>query len=227
MSSEISRAPRYVDIRDESEYISDLPKQSDIEEVRQRYAFTREFLAQELSCSHCGLLYRPRDNFGKFGCRMHCGTLETSDNGNFYYSCCGEDTYTAAMTVGCVPCIHSFRAQDFNDIVMTQVGYKNLPIDLVDILKPFPIDKNMIVAVNHRDGKYMFATSQAQLLRVRALSHPGRPIPGTIYEHDEDLDEYGADDDPVDHEDEEQMMDDWSSSIRVASDNWKIKMFLH
>jgi hypothetical protein len=226
--AEIDRVPLYTDIRGEDEYIFDEQKQDSVHEVFERYKFTLEFLSQDLQCSHCGALYRPKDNFAGFRCRMHPGSIRLDGDEEFStMSCCGQTFAETQLSVGCVPCIHSFRVQDFNDIILTQQGHKYLPMEMADILKAFPIDRKMIIGEDYEKSRYVFATSEAQLLRERALSHPDRKV--TSFDMDDDLDEYGdsfAASNDVDKE-EEELLQAWEESIQVADDNWKIKMYIH
>lgn len=221
---EIDSAPRYVDVREEDEYITDEPRQNTLEEVRQRYKFTDEFLSQQLQCSHCGSAYRPKDNFGGFFCRFHPGSLRyDSETSEFYYDCCRESPQTVHLTIGCKPCIHSSRKIDFTDIVLAQKGFKYLPVDIVDILKSFPIDRSMIVGVDYKQAKYLFATSEPQLLREKALALPGR----SLVDEDPEDDYGGADQFALDDDDDEALLNSHANSIVVADDNWKIKLYIH
>lgn len=221
---EIDHAPRYVDVRNEDEYITDEPRQSTLDEVRQRYKFTEEFLSQPLQCSHCGGLYRPKDNFGGFLCRFHPGGLQYNrDTSEFYYTCCNQSPQTIHLTIGCVPCIHSCRERDFTDIVLAQEGFKYLPMEMVDILKSFPVDRSMIVGSDYTQAKYMFATSEAQLLRVKALAVPGRKLT-----EDDPEDDFGGEDAFSHNNDEDDaLLEAHENNIVVADDNWKIKMYIH
>ena len=225
-ATEIDRVPLYTDIQNENEYILDEQQQDSVHEILERYKFTFEFLSQDLQCSHCGSSYRPKDNFGGFFCRMHPGTLQfESEQNSFTMSCCGQTFAESQITVGCVPCIHGFRPQDFNDILMTQQGYKYLPMEMVDVLKSFPIDRKMIIEADYENSRYVFATSEAQLLRERTLAYPNRKA-STV---EDDFDEYGDDHAAADDtsKDEEELLKAWEKSIQVADDNWKIKMYIH
>jgi len=224
MAAEVDCVPRYTDIREEDEYILDEERHDTVHEILERYKFTFEFLSQQLQCSRCGHPYRPKDNFAGFGCSMHPGSLRFDrDTGLFSFSCCGQSPQDAHITVGCVPCIHSFRKQDFNDIVLTQEGNKYLPAEMVDILRPFPIDRQMIIGTDCQRSRYIFATSKAQLLRQRALAHPDRKVG----DDDDEGDEYGDAYFEQDDDDEEDMLKEWEESHVVADDNWKIKMYIH
>lgn len=223
MAGDAALVSKYFDIREEREYMVDEEKHDSVEEIRQRYKFTFEFLAHKLKCAQCGSEYRPQDNFRGFLCQFHPGSIFFDDRqNNFLLSCCKQTVHDSRLTVGCVPCIHSSRKMDFEDIVLAQKGFKFLPIEMVDILRPFPIDKTMIVGTNKQEGKYAFATSQAQLLRERALNHPKRDL-------FEEIEEEIYTKDPFENEatEDEDLLAAYSNGIRVSDDNWKIKLLIH
>ena len=218
---EVASLGRYFDIRRPDEYITTEPPRRNMEAIRQRYAFSLEFISQQMTCAHCGTKYRPYQNFARFGCRMHPGPiLYTKDTNEPYHSCCGR--MGRLLDTGCTPCIHSRLLYDFETKVLAMDGYKHLPVEMVDLLNAFPVNRDFIVGSTSDGKKYLFATSELQRLREANSVFPVKEKAyNSDLEEDDDYDE-GLSDDPV----EEELFEVFESSRIVASDNWKIKMLM-
>jgi hypothetical protein len=203
---------RFVDIRDESEYLRDEVYVENLDELRQRHAVVLEFLSAEWQCAHCGRLYRGRDNFKSFGCAMHSSQIVYDKcTGEGTYWCCGATAGKGQLQIGCTPCIHSRRKEDFIDVVLAGDSFKNLSLEIVERLKPFPIGRQMIVGRTDDGKSYRFATSQAQLDKVR-IEQSGLTYGESV----------------IDEEDEMELLEQWNNRAvqQVGSDNWKIKLFI-
>jgi len=96
-------------------------------------------------------------------------------------------------------------------------------MEMVDILRPFPVNRGMIVGTDYENSRYLFATSQAQLLREKALSRSGRDI----VQDDQETEDYGPEDFGFLDNEEAELVDAYTQRISVADDNWKIKMYVH
>ena len=237
MAFQVEQVERYFDIRQPGEYITDEKPKLDITEVKQKYKFAVEFMSQILQCAHCGTIYKPSDNYSHFGCRMHPGTIAfDTETNNPIYACCGSKAGAGTLDIGCIPCIHSSKLSDFENIVVLQRGYKKIPIEMVDLLKAFPVNRDMIVGVSEDEELYMFAVTLQQLELVRSTATSAneddyyadklhaRIVSGDSSESNRDP---FADELPGDRNEDElyqQFEDRLEDDNIVASDNWKIKL---
>lgn len=150
-----------------SDYVVPFRQTSSTRELLDRYSLYIESMNRIYPCSHCGISYRPIQNYKWYGCSMHPGIpIFDCVTGMQHYTCCGKE-YSDRST-GCVPCMHSRSVTSRKKIVVEkQLVY--LPEELVD-------------AVNEKGG-YMFAGKPTSVMRSLAYmsSAPPYTLPGKFH----------------------------------------------